>query len=95
MIYPVYAIRDFKTGFLQPVCEVNEASAVRNFSSAVLSNDKGLFFTNPGDYALYHIGSYDTDSGVIDSLVPVTEVVTASQIVATAMRQRQEVKDDG
>lgn len=83
MIYPVFAIRDFKTGFLSPVCEANEASAVRNFEAACLKSDS-LFFSHPEDYALFHLGSYDTDTGDMRPAVP-SEVVSAVQAIQAAL----------
>lgn len=84
MKYPIYAIRDFKTGFLTPTVEPNVHSAVRNFEHACLRSDS-LFFTHPSDYALFLIGEYDTDSGVIASVTPVEEVITASQAIESAL----------
>lgn len=78
MKYPVFAIRDFKTGFLSPTCEANAPAAVRNFEHACARSDS-LFFSHPEDYALYRIGEYDTDSGVISPISPVEEIMTASQ----------------
>lgn len=61
----LYAIRDVKVGFLAPMVDDNEASAMRNFEYAVHNNDIINFM--PSDFELYHIGSFDTDSGIIES----------------------------
>lgn len=58
----MYSIKDAKTGYMTPVVEQNDASALRNFSSAV--NQPGsLLHDHPNDFALYRIGEFDTDEG--------------------------------
>lgn len=61
MIYGVYSIRDVKTGFMTPTIEVNDEAAVRNFSHAVVNSDS-ILFSFATDFALYRIGSFDSDS---------------------------------
>lgn len=69
MKYPVYSIRDAKTGFMTPSVDMNDASAARNFEHAVM-NSASLMNSHPGDYALYCIGEFDTESGEIVSCLP-------------------------
>lgn len=88
MIYGIYSIRDFKTGFLSPTVDVNDFAAVRNFEHAVLNSEQSLFFSHPEDYALYRIGSIDTDTGVITPLTPVAEMITATQVFGSALSQK-------
>lgn len=83
MTFSLYSIRDFKTGYLAPVCEVNQESAIRNFEAACLRSDS-LFFSHPEDYALFHLGYYDSESGDLVSCVP-CEVVTAVQAIQSAL----------
>lgn len=64
MNYPVYSIRDAKVGFMTPTVDQNDASAARNFEHAVM-NSASLMNSHPGDYALYRIGSFDTETGAI------------------------------
>lgn len=95
MKFGVFSIRDFKTGFLAPTCEVNESVAVRNFEHAVLQSEQTLFFSHPEDYALFRIGHYDSDTG---DLIPCAhiELITASQVFNSAMAKRfKEVVPDG
>lgn len=66
MIFGIYAVRDLKTGFLTPTFDLNDQSAMRNFEHAA-QNTQSLFFTHSSDYSLYRIGSYDSDTGLIDS----------------------------
>lgn len=66
MMMKVFAIRDVKSGFLNPTVEMSDDIAVRNFEHAIQCTSKdSLFFTHASDYALYAIGEYDTDSGQI------------------------------
>lgn len=63
MMY-VYAIRDARSGFLQPTFELNDAIAVRNFHHACMNSDS-ILFSHAADFSLYRLGSYDSDSGRI------------------------------
>ncbi|WGL31294.1 nonstructural protein [Dipodfec virus UOA04_Rod_862] len=72
MIFQVYSVRDHLTGFMTPVLEQNEAVAVRNFSMACdrLKVDSSVMAWRPSDFALYQIGSFDSDSGLVAPLSP-------------------------
>lgn len=80
MKYPVYAIRDAKTGFMSPSVDQNDAAAARNFEHAVMQS-ASLMNSHPGDYALYRIGEYETDSGEIKGCMPVHIIDAAGVIV--------------
>ena len=67
MIYGVYVVYDKKTGYLPPQVDINDASAVRNFTNACRRPDS-LMFSNGSDYELYKIASYNTDNGVIEPI---------------------------
>lgn len=88
MLYRMYCMRDFKTGFLSPALELNEASAVRNFEHAVLRNDDSLFFSHPADYALFFVGDFDSDTGVLFPAKIPKEIVTADQVIQSALSKR-------
>lgn len=64
MIYSVYSIRDAATGFMTPTVDMNDASAQRNFEHAVM-NSASLMNSHPGDFALYRIGKFDTETGAL------------------------------
>lgn len=87
----VYAMRDNLSGFMAPTVEVNDAVAMRNFEHAVLSGDS-LLSSHPEDYSLCCIGTYDTETGYLDALVPPTTVVSALQVKLRSMSK--EVKDE-
>lgn len=69
MRYPMYSIRDAKVGFMTPTIDQNDAAAARNFEHAIL-NAASLMNSHPGDYALYRIGEFDTESGAITGCMP-------------------------
>lgn len=69
MKFPVYSIRDVHTGFMQPTVDTNDASASRNFGHAVMQSTS-LMNSHPKDYALYHIGEFDSDTGEITPCLP-------------------------
>lgn len=80
MKYPVYAIRDSKVGFQSPMVDVNDASAMRNFSHAV-QNSESLMFSHAADFTLFRIGAFDTDTGRFEPLDLPAELVNAQAIL--------------
>lgn len=69
MLFEMYAIKDCKSGYLQPSCDVNKDVAVRNFAQAVQAGN-GLLGFAPEDFELYKVGTYDTDSAVLTPCNP-------------------------
>lgn len=74
----IYCKKDNVSGFLMPQFDMYEASAVRNFSFEV--SEHNLMNFKPEDYSFWHIGEYDTETGVITGcdpqlLVHATEVI--------------------
>lgn len=80
MKYNLYAMRDSATReFLSVTVDKNDDSAIRNFDYAVLNNPQLRFM--PSDFALYKLGSYDSDSGKIESIPPeVIRLGTESEV---------------
>lgn len=75
MISNLYCVRDAKTGFMTPTLDLSDASAMRNFAHAIVSSPSVLTsFTQ--DFDLYCLGSFDSDSGVVSSLVPPRHVIS-------------------
>lgn len=64
MLYNVYAIQDAAVGFMTPTVDVNDRTAVRNFVHA-MKNVNSIMNSHPQDFALYRIGEYDSELGVI------------------------------
>lgn len=80
MIYNVYSIRDELTGYMNITLDVNDNTAIRNFKHAVNSKDL-LFNTNPKDYTLYKIGTFETDNGILIPLTPIEYIVNGTSII--------------
>lgn len=76
MILPMFSIKDRKTGFLTPVVEQTEASAIRNFQHAVQQGPQSLFYTHADDYVLCKIGMFDTEHG---RLIPEEDIVFVAE----------------
>lgn len=69
MKYGLYAMRDSATRqFLSITTDLNNDVAMRNFDFAMMKNEQLRF--RPSDFALYCIGSYDTESGHIEVKQP-------------------------
>lgn len=76
----LYCIRDVLVGFSQPFEAQHEPVAIRSF--AQVANDSGSYVnTNPKDFALYHVGTIDSDTGEITPVVPVRHVVEAVDLI--------------
>lgn len=64
MIKHIYAIRDYKIGYTNLVVEDNEDVAIRSLKMA-LRNPDTLFYNEPKDFALFRLGTYNTETGDI------------------------------
>lgn len=60
----IYAIRDLKTNYGNPVCDMNDESAKRGFMMAVEYGQNELS-KMPQDFELVKIGTFDEDTGEI------------------------------
>lgn len=65
MIYPVYSIRDSRTGFMSPTLDQNDDAAARNFLFAV-KNSRDVMGGFPDEFSLYRLGAFNTESGVFE-----------------------------
>lgn len=82
MILKVFSVLDAKVGvFGNPWYEQYEAAAIRNFSDAVVdgSNPNNMWHKHPEDFALYLIGEFNNENGLIKAVQPVC-LVTASAV---------------
>ena len=66
MILSVYAVYDKLTGFMLPVFKSNDAQAIRDFGYDINSEEMNIINVNPTDFNLQKIGTYDTNTGVIE-----------------------------
>lgn len=72
MKYPMYAVRDIKVGFNQPMTDINDNTAERNFAYAINNPANGIMNFQPKDYDLYRIGIFETETGILEpETVPV------------------------
>lgn len=83
MTFGIYSIRDAKTGFMTPVCEVSDEVAIRNFSHTVQVSD-GLLQTHPGDFDFYKLGTFDSDTGMITMDTLPVQLFTATDAIGLA-----------
>lgn len=68
--FKVVAVKDELTNsFLQPTMIESIEEAERLFAYQV--NTIGLWKENPEDYSLYHIGSFDQETGTLIGITPV------------------------
>lgn len=81
MLYNVYAIRDTKSQrFLQPMCDVNDATAKRGFSQAV-NSENGIIGFAPKDFDLYKIAEFDDEKGKYIPLEVIELVVNGAALL--------------
>lgn len=64
---PVFVIRDLKVGFMQPILEINEETAKRNFQYS-MKNSTGIMAFEPGDFDLYYLGTFDDINGKFEQV---------------------------
>lgn len=63
MVLFFYSIKDELVGFNNPQLLQSDDIAIRAISSALRGNDDIRF--NAKDYALYKLGSFDSDTGIL------------------------------
>ena len=78
MITGLYAIKDAKSTFMSCTVDVNDATAIRNFEHAVRQRDS-ILASHPNDFALFKVGEYDNESGVVSPVFPLMQLCDAAQ----------------
>lgn len=63
----LYSVKDCKSGFMSIIAFKNDDLAIRGFSNMVNEPVPNLVNSNPSDFELWSLGSFDQDSGVITS----------------------------
>lgn len=70
MKYLVVSMRDIiHHEFGHVNLEISESSAIRNFESAIMTSrgkEEGLLFSHPGDFELFVVGTFDSESGQLE-----------------------------
>lgn len=69
MFKGLYCVRDYKVGYTAVITDENDAVALRGFKMA-LSPDT-IMYNNPKDFALFKVGTFDTETGKIEPCEPV------------------------
>lgn len=87
MVKAVYSIKDIKGElFADPFFALNTATAMRNF--AQIAMDPSTIINQwPDDYVLYHLGSFDPTTGVIERLESPMNLGAASQFLQPELMQ--------
>lgn len=68
MIQGIYSVKDLKAGaFAPPFFQPRDESAVRAFSDAITDGDS-MLRRHPEDFALYCLGEYDDNLGIVAGL---------------------------
>lgn len=68
MVHQIVAVQDAKaSAFLTPVFFANVGQAIRLFGDVCAQKDSS-FYVHPEDYALYKLGEYNDNSGIITPL---------------------------
>lgn len=80
MIRNVYSFRDNKTSFGQIWFDNGDESAKRGFAMMV-NNPDGIMGFSPSDFDLFKIGTFDTETGRLDSIWPIEFLVNGRALV--------------
>jgi len=79
----IFSVLDVKAGaFSQPFFSRNNDTAIRDFKQACL-NETHAFHNHASDYILHELGSWDEDTGLMNSYPPIA-ISTAAEHVARA-----------
>lgn len=77
----VFAVFDTKVAlFAQPFFARNQAAAMRMFNDAC-SDPSTTLSKHPADFHLYHLGSFDEETGYLESIKPVSLGTAAGVLV--------------
>lgn len=84
-----YAILDEKAlAYNQPFFMHHDGQATRAFEDEYKRKDS-MIHAHPGDYKLYRLGTYDQQSGKLESLQEPVFLIHAVQFVETALNKNQ------
>ena len=88
---PIFSVKDNLVGFNSPYIRMNERVAIREFRTMIDDldgkGDRSVF-----DLGLYCVGTFDLETGVIESHDPQV-VLLASQCLTVAPREAGEIDD--
>lgn len=85
MKYGIFSIYDSAAGvFTAPTIDVTDASAIRNFAQA-LNNSGSTMNFKPSDFALYRIGTFAVESGLVEADTPPVHLVSGDRCVKVVL----------
>lgn len=76
----IYSIKDEKVSFTSLVTNRSDGAARREFAIAINNPNQGAFNYSPSDFALYRIGTFDIDTGVIMPCSPLELICTGKEV---------------
>lgn len=86
----LYAVRDAKTeAYFPPFVAVTHGEAYRQFQM-LATNPETLLSKFPADYALFQLGTFDDQSGVIGALPQPLQLATALEYSKEAIHRANE-----
>lgn len=83
----MYSICDKQTSYMFPYPAYSDPAAIRNFAADI--NGNVISRDNPGDFDLFCVGSFDTETGMVEAYVPNKHVSAGMNVV------RRDVEYDG
>lgn len=87
MINGIYSVKDLKAGaFALPFFQARDEAAIRSFSDAVQHGDE-LLRRHPEDFALYCLGEFDDNLGIVAGLETPKLLATAAGVLQEALRR--------
>lgn len=79
----MYSIHDQAVRTFLPADYLHtDEEAIRKFRANVNNKEMGFLFSAPEHYSLYHVGEYDSDTGIFTSEQP-TCIIKAVQLKST------------
>lgn len=77
----LFAVRDAKTTlFGNPFCAITHADAQRSFVAGT-NNPQSMVCQFPEDFALWHIGEYDQETGILTKFDQPVHMLNAIDLV--------------
>lgn len=92
MTQDVYAVKDNLNGFISLTLDDNDQTAVRNFAFAILNPDSIMGF-KPDDFDLYHMGTFDLETGCFTQDKMPSLVVRGANIASAYARIDDDEKE--
>ena len=91
MTYGVYSFRDNKVGFGQIWYDANDEVAKRGFAM-MMTNSDGIMGFAPGDFDLFKIGEFDSETGQLDSVWPIQFIVSGRAVVPVDYEESEDIE---